>query len=168
MTASTTTPAPSTSSAGATAAPPRTVVTGSAEVFGGPWGLRDRIAELIDDAPDSPAREARALRLAQEQPLGFAELFERAQAGDPIAQLARERAVRAWAVTAVVCCHLVGPSVIIIAGGVARAADRVLPAIEEYVRDHIWSTLPMPRFVVSQAPELSVLRGLMALPVPGI
>jgi hypothetical protein len=63
----------------------------------------------------------------------------------------------------VTCCHLIEPSAIIIAGGVARAADQVVPAMQEYVRGHIWRALPMPRFVVSDAPELSVLRGLMAL-----
>lgn len=139
---------------------------GCAEVFGGSWALRARVAELVADLAPSAIRDTWAMRLAQERPLGFAELFERAAAGDPIAELARDRAVRAWAVAAVACCHLVQPSVIIIAGGVARAADQVVPALEGYVHEHIWSVLPMPRFVVSRAPELSVLRGLAALPGP--
>jgi len=135
---------------------------GCAEVFGGSWALRDRVTELVEQA-DERSRASWRDRLTDPAPLGFAELFDLAQSGDAIATLARDQAIRSWAVTAVTCCHLVEPSAIVIAGGVARAADQVVPVLQQYVREHIWRVLPMPRFVVSDAPQLSVLRGLIAL-----
>jgi glucokinase len=139
---------------------------GCAEVFGGSWALRDRVADLVEISTDGGSRALWRERFADAAPLGFAELLDRAESGDTIAVLARDQAIRAWAVVAVTCCHLVEPSAIVIAGGVARAAGHVVPVIQEYVREHIWRVLPMPRFIVSDAPELSVLRGLMALGGP--
>lgn len=136
---------------------------GCAEVYGGSWALRDRIAEKLTDARSD---DAWRVRLADDAPLGFAELFERAASGDRVAGAVRAAAVRSWGVVAVTCCHLVEPEAIVIAGGVARAAAGVVPELGDYVRRHIWSVLPMPRLLVSQAPELSVLRGLGALEVP--
>lgn len=137
---------------------------GCAEVFGGSWALRDRLGEFVESsAHDSAARDWWRSRLADAAPLGFAEVFERASSGDVIAVTARDAAIRSWAVVAVSCCHLVEPDTIVIAGGVARAADQVVPFLEDYVRRHIWQVLPMPRIVVTAAPELSVLRGLIAL-----
>lgn len=139
---------------------------GCAEVYGGSWALGDRVAETLVGVENDAARAAWVRRLAEPAPLGFAEIFEGAVAGDPVALHVRDQAIRAWAVTAVACCHLVEPGVIILAGGVARSAATVLPMLAEYVRDHIWSTLPVPRFVGSEAPELSVLRGLAVLDAP--
>lgn len=139
---------------------------GCAEVYGGSWALRDRVADALASAGDQKVRAAWTQRLADAAPLGFAEIFQAAAAEDAVAVQVRDRAIRAWAVTAVACCHLMEPGVIILAGGVARSASAVLPALEAYVRAHIWSALPVPRFVASEAPELSVLRGLAVLEAP--
>jgi glucokinase len=136
---------------------------GCAEVFGGSWALRARVGEFVDSSRESSSQQAWRSRLADASPLGFAEVFERASAGDSIARDARDAAIRAWSVVAVSGCHLIEPDVIVIAGGVARAADQVVPVLSEYVRQHIWQVLPMPRIVVTIAPEMSVLRGLIAL-----
>lgn len=95
--------------------------------------------------------------------IGFAEVFDQADAGDAVAIAVRYDAVRAWSVVAVTYCHVVAPEVIVIAGGVARAADAVIPAMRAYVREHIWRVLDVPQFVVADDPAISVLRGLAVL-----
>ena len=95
--------------------------------------------------------------------LGFAEVFDSAAVGDPVAIAVRDDAIRAWSVVAVTYCHVVAPEVIVIAGGVARAAGSVIPAMQAYVRKHIWRVLDVPRFVVADDPAISVLRGLAVL-----
>ena len=60
-------------------------------------------------------------------------------------------------------CHAYDPRTVIIAGGVARAADRIMPAIERMLDERLWGTLPRPRVVATAEPELSVLRGLAVI-----
>lgn len=134
---------------------------GCAEVFGGSWALADRAADAIERLGD-PSGRWRSL-LEDGSSLGFAEVFGYAAAGDPVATALRDQAVRAWSTVAVTYCHMVAPDVIVIAGGVARSASEVVPAMRDYVRAHIWSGLPVPRFVVAAEPSMSVLRGLAVL-----
>ena len=139
---------------------------GCAEVFGGSWALRDRIADLLAGGGvgrDGGAVQHWRVRLDSGEAVGFAEVFERAASGDPVAIAVRDQAVRAWSVVAVTYCHVVAPEVVVIAGGVARAAASVIPAMRAYVRDHIWQVLDVPQFVVADDPSISVLRGLAVL-----
>jgi len=133
---------------------------GCAEVFGGSWALAGRLRDAVGDAGAPPAHAWRS-RLS-EGGIGFAELFAAAEAGDRFAERVAADAVRAWGVLAVTCCHLVDPAVFVVAGGVARAGETVLGPLETYVRAHIWSALPTPRFVLAADPANAVLRGLAA------
>ncbi|WP_194410853.1 ROK family protein [Microbacterium cremeum] len=132
---------------------------GCAEVFGGSWALPDRIADVVGSGAGEESEHWRA-RLDAADAIGFAEVFERAAAGDPVAVQVRDQAIRAWSVVAVTYTHVVAPEVIVISGGVARAAAEVIPAMRAYVREHIWRVLDVPRFVVADDPANSVLRGL--------
>lgn len=136
---------------------------GCAELFGGSWALRDRIADLVGDGSGGDAERTWRSRLDEGRPIGFEQVFAQAAAGDAVATAVRDQAIRAWSVVAVTYCHVVAPEVIVIAGGVARAADAVIPAMQAYVRAHIWGVLEMPRFVVADDPAVSVLRGLAVL-----
>lgn len=92
---------------------------------------------------------------------GLKELIE--EAGDPEASALLDRYIRAWGAAAVALCHAYDPDVVVVTGGVMRAADVVLPRLESYVHAHLWSSSHRPAFVVPTAPEHSVLLGLAAL-----
>lgn len=82
---------------------------------------------------------------------------------DPDAALLLDRYVRAWGAATVALCHAYDPDVVVVTGGVMRAADVVLPRLEDYVRRHLWSSSHRPVFVAPTAPEHSVLLGLASL-----
>lgn len=128
---------------------------GCAEALASSWALPGIIEAHPGFADSEPWRE----RL-RSGPVGFKELFE---AQDPLAAEVRERVLRAWGAATVSLCHAYDPEVVIFAGGVMRAADRIVPSLSEYVSRHLWSFFPRPRFATSPAPHLSVLLGLSVL-----
>ena len=60
-------------------------------------------------------------------------------------------------------CHAFDPEVVVVTGGVMRAADVILPALRERVHADLWSSSFRPPFVTPDDPSTSVLRGLAAL-----
>jgi glucokinase len=92
---------------------------------------------------------------------GLKLLFEHAD--DTIVAPVLERYLRAWGAGVVGLCHSYDPDVVIVSGGVLRSADKLMPALTDYVRSHLWSSSHRPEFVVPKAPEHSVLLGLSAL-----
>lgn len=125
---------------------------GCAEVYGGSWALADRIRDLAGDEPTNLDPSA-----------GYAGIVAATRAGDPLARRVLDQAIRAWSACAVSMCHAFDPRVVVLAGGVARAADLVAPALQSYLDDHLWSSIPRPSLRVSTDPEWSVLRGLAVL-----
>lgn len=126
---------------------------GCAEVFGATWALPARVehhraAGVAGDVDASG---------------GFAGIVAGARRGDALATAVLDEAVRAWAICALSLCHAFDPEVVIVAGGVARSSDLILPAIESHLDAHLWGTLPRPRVLASSEPDLSVLRGLAVL-----
>lgn len=126
---------------------------GCAEVFGATWALPARVehhraAGVAGDVDASG---------------GFAGIVAGARRGDALATAVLDEAVRAWAICALSLCHAFDPEVVIVAGGVARSSDLILPAIEAHLDAHLWGTLPRPRVLASSEPDLSVLRGLAVL-----
>lgn len=75
----------------------------------------------------------------------------------------RESFLRVWAATVVTLIHMYDPTVVILSGGILRAGDAVRSPIEAYVREHLWSSVTAPRFVIPPEPEFSVARGLSTL-----
>ncbi|GEK87706.1 ROK family protein [Microbacterium aerolatum] len=75
----------------------------------------------------------------------------------------REGFLDVWGATVVTLIHMYDPSVVILSGGVLRAGDAVRAPIETYVREHLWSSVTAPRFIVPPEPEYSVARGLSTL-----
>lgn len=71
--------------------------------------------------------------------------------------------IRVWGAAAVTLCHMFDPDVLLLAGGVLRAGDRVRKPIERYVHEHLWPTAFRPPVLVPPQPELSVLYGLVIL-----
>jgi glucokinase len=92
---------------------------------------------------------------------GLEELIEASDDEDASALLARY--IRAWGAATITLCHAYDPDIVVVTGGVMRAAGVILPRLEAYVNDHLWSSSHRPAFVVPTAPEHSVLLGLSAL-----
>ena len=84
--------------------------------------------------------------LSCNQKIGFAELFEAADAGDPPAMTALEHCMRVWSVLTVALIHAYDPEVVVFGGSVLKRAAQILPRIQEYVKTHAWTpqrTVPL-------------------------
>lgn len=82
----------------------------------------------------------KASALAQEEALGFRELFTHAKRGDVVACEVRDRCLQVWAASAVSLIHAYDPEVLILGGGVMQSAEPVLSFVQEYVNTHTWSS----------------------------
>lgn len=84
--------------------------------------------------------------LAGRKVIGFAELFEAAEASDQPAQSALEHCLRAWAVLTVGLIHMYDPEVVVLGGSVMKREAQILPKLQQYVREHAWTpgrTVPL-------------------------
>ena len=131
--------------------------TGCAEALASTWALaRDVAAD-----PALAAALGAATAAGSGAAVGLKALFD--HASDPVVAPVLGRYLRAWGAVAVAMCHAYDPDVVVLSGGVLRAADAIVPFIRDYVETHLWSSSHRPDFAVPTAPEHSVLRGLSAL-----
>jgi glucokinase len=77
--------------------------------------------------------------LARHAKIGFKELFDEAAAGDSVAIAIRDRCLHVWAADAVGLVHMYDPEVIVIGGGVMKAAQIILPYVQDYVSKYAWT-----------------------------
>lgn len=125
---------------------------GCAEAVASTWALQ-RDAE-------ADAALAGALRRGDGAAPGLRELVERRD--DALVAPVFDRYVRAWAAAIVGMCHAYDPEVVVVSGGVLRAADVLLPRLEQLVHAHLWSSSHRPALLTPPEPEQSVLLGLSA------
>ena len=104
---------------------------------------------------------ALAARLADRGAIGIRDLVETRDEPESAAIL--DRYIRTWAAVIVTQCHAFDPDVVVVTGGVMRAADIILPALRDRVHADLWSSSFRPPFVTPDDPATSVLRGLAAL-----
>lgn len=71
--------------------------------------------------------------------IGFEELLRCAGGGDVCAAEVFRRCLDVWSAGVVALIHAYDPEVVIMGGGVMSAADQILPAITEYVRQRAWT-----------------------------
>lgn len=84
--------------------------------------------------------------LAGRKAIGFAELFEAAEAGDKPARSALDHCIRAWAVLTVGLIHMYDPEVVVLGGSVMKREAQILPRLQQYVNEHAWTpgrTVPL-------------------------
>ena len=84
--------------------------------------------------------------LAGRSAIGFAELFQAAEAGDKPAKSALEHCMRAWAVLTVGLIHMYDPEVVVIGGSVMKREAEILPKLQQFVKEHAWTpnrTVPL-------------------------
>ena len=129
---------------------------GCAEALASTWALaKDASAGDLALGPELAAR------LAEAGTLGIRDLVETRDEPESAAIL--DRYIRTWAAVIVTQCHAFDPDVVVVTGGVMRAADVILPALRERVHADLWSSSFRPPFVTPGDPATSVLRGLAAL-----
>jgi glucokinase len=77
--------------------------------------------------------------LSCNQKIGFAELFDAADRGDPPAITALEHCMGVWSVLTVALIHAYDPEVVVFGGLVLKRAGQILPHLQEYVNAHAWT-----------------------------
>lgn len=127
---------------------------GCAEALASGWSLPLRLAERAgfkgSPSPQSP-------------PPDFESLFRLADRGDAAARDMVDRCLSVWSAVAITLIHLFAPELVIIGGGVARRADRVLPAIRERADRHAWTGGETVEFAAALHPDTAGLLGAETL-----
>jgi len=71
--------------------------------------------------------------------VGFAEIFQAIEQGDPPAIATFDHCLRVWSALTVALIHAYDPEVVIFGGSVLKRAEAILPRIQEYVDAHAWT-----------------------------
>lgn len=129
---------------------------GCAEALASTWALAADAA-----AGTLPLGPGLAGRLAEQGTIGIRDLVKTRDEPESAAIL--DRYIRTWAAVIVTQCHAFDPDVVVVTGGIMRAAEVILPALRERVHADLWSSSFRPPFVTPDDPSTSVLRGLAAL-----
>ncbi len=108
-------------------------------------------------------RGARASKLAAIQCWDFRELFEQARSNDLVACEIRDHCLRVWSANVVSLIHAYDPEVVVIGGGVAQAADQIIPFVQEYVDRHTWSSWGKAQVRVASLGSSAALLGAVPL-----
>jgi glucokinase len=101
--------------------------------------------------------------LRNEKRIGFAELFQAAEAHDEPAVATLEHCLRVWSALTVALIHAYDPEVVVFGGSVMKRAADILPRLQDYVKVHAWTP---GRTVPLRAAELgsdAALLGAVAL-----
>jgi glucokinase len=77
--------------------------------------------------------------LAGLKSIGFAELFQAVEAGDPPAAAALEHCLQVWSALTVALIHAYDPEVVVFGGSVLKRADQILPRLQAHVDAHAWT-----------------------------
>jgi glucokinase len=78
-------------------------------------------------------------RLSGQSKIGFARLFEAADAGDQPAVDTLRHCLRIWSALTVALIHAYDPELVIFGGSVLNRAADILPPLQEYVCAHAWT-----------------------------
>jgi glucokinase len=104
--------------------------------------------------------------LSSRATIGFAELFEAADAGDRPAVAALAHCLRVWSVLTVALIHAYDPEVVVFGGSVLKRAEYILPRVQEYVEANAWTP---GRTVTMRAASLGPHAALLgAIPLIGL
>lgn len=104
--------------------------TGCAEIYGGSWGLKNRI--------EQHALYTGSL-LKQAATLDFAAVFENARKDDPLSLIILEESMDAWAATMGNLVLAYDPEIVVLGGGVLKSADIILPCLQQKMKQLSWS-----------------------------
>jgi glucokinase len=77
--------------------------------------------------------------LSNRKAIGFAEVFQAADAGDKAAIATLEHCLQVWSALTVALIHAYDPEVVVFGGSVLKRAADILPRLQEYVGAHAWT-----------------------------
>jgi glucokinase len=101
--------------------------------------------------------------LSQLPKIGFEELLRVAGEGDVCAVEIFARCVDVWSAGVVSLIHAYDPEVVVIGGGVMRAAGRILPAISEYAHRRAWTPWGQVQVRAAALGDTAALLGALPL-----
>ncbi|MBC8080514.1 MAG: ROK family protein [Gorillibacterium sp.] len=101
--------------------------------------------------------------LAKEPEMGYRQVIEASQTGDPLAVFAMQHLYKHWTSGIVNLIHAYDPEVVILSGGLMKSKDIVLPVLTQRVLEQAWTPWGQVRFLVAEDPNASVLLGLSHL-----
>lgn len=97
---------------------------------------------------------------------GIESLAAAARSGEAMQAALLSMFAEVWGATVVSLCHMFDPETIVITGAPMKSSDLILPAIANFIDNHLWTSMTTPRIYVPKDPELSVFRGLDRLSNP--
>jgi glucokinase len=97
------------------------------------------------------------------KPLNFKTLFEESAAGDKVAVEVREHCLTVWGMMAVAAVHSFDPQLIVLGGGAMRAANQILPPLQEYVEQNTWTPWGKVRVVAAELGDEAAALGVPTL-----
>jgi glucokinase len=101
--------------------------------------------------------------LSRASSLDFQTLFSAAEEGDAVALEVRQRCLNVWASNAVALIHAYDPEMVIFGGGVMQSGSIILPFVQQYVKDHAWTSWGTPRVVAATLGGNAALLGAVPL-----
>jgi len=101
--------------------------------------------------------------LAASEKLGFRELFTHAAAGDAVALAVRDRCIHVWSANAVSLIHAYDPEIVILGGGAMKSGTVIVPAMQEYINRHTWSSWGKAQVRAAELGNSAALLGAVPL-----
>jgi glucokinase len=102
-------------------------------------------------------------RLASTPALDFRTLFSTAVANDPIASALRQHCIEVWSANVVAGIHAYDPEIVVIGGGVINSANLILPAIQQHVNRHAWTSWGHPQIHAASLGNAAAFLGAIPL-----
>jgi glucokinase len=97
------------------------------------------------------------------KPLNFKTLFDCSAAGDKVAMEVRDHCLTVWGMMAVAAVHSFDPELIVLGGGAIRAADQIVPPLQEYVKQNTWTPWGTVRIAVAELGDQAAALGVPTL-----
>ena len=101
--------------------------------------------------------------LADTDKIGFRELFAQAEAGDAVALAVRDRCIHVWSANAVSLVHAYDPEIVILGGGAMKSGSVIVPAMQEYINQHTWSSWGKAQVRAAELGNSAALLGAVPL-----
>jgi glucokinase len=101
--------------------------------------------------------------LADVDKIGFRELFTHAAEGDLVARAVRDRCIHVWSANAVSLIHAYDPEIVILGGGAMKSGDVIVPAMQEYINQHTWSSWGKAQVRAAELGNSAALLGAVPL-----
>lgn len=98
-----------------------------------------------------------------DKPLNFKSLFSCSSAADKVAIEVRDHCLTIWGMMAVAAVHSFDPELIVLGGGAIRAADQIVPPLQQYVDQNTWTPWGSVRIAVAELGDHAAALGVPTL-----